>query len=568
MRQFWILVILNCILLTVSCAPSTVKTKDTVSSRKQWVKTPEEIEDSPIFKVRNIIKSNFERNYSNTHIVLDGRKIKTSDYLKSIYMKNDYFPLWFDNDGSSGNIKKIENVIDKSQDLGLEREDYNPALLSELAGKYDNFSGIDSDTDLGKLSAVDLLFSNTVLQIAEDIYFGKNDVSHIHNNEITKKEYFDFVKEVQEAILSGKLVDLPDLLEPKSVIYKSLIGHLKRYNDIKDKGGWPRVPAVQSKLVKGDRDTRILAIKERLLVTGDLKDVSGSYINDNYFDQKLFDAVRHFQRRHGLQQDGVVGRNTVQAMNIPVEKKIEILKLNLDLWRNLPRDLGDRYIIVNVPGFHLYGFEKDRIVTDMKVVVGRSDWVTPVFQDEMTYIVVNPYWNIPSSIFKDEILPELRKDPAYLQKQNISIITSWGEDAVPLDPMLIDWHQFNPDNWNIRLRQEPGPGNPLGKLKFMFPNKHNVYLHDTPMKGLFDRHDRKFSHGCIRVEKPLELADYVFNGRSSWNKNRIIDEINTGISKQVPIPEPVPIYIMYFTAWVDDDGSAMFFRDIYNMMNI
>lgn len=554
------------VLLVLSCAPAGVKPKDTVSARKQWKETPEVVEETPVFRVRNIIRSNFEKDYSNSHIVLGNTRVKTSDYLKSIYLKNDYFPLWFDNRGVSVNIELLPSLITSSYDEGLEPDDYNPELIKRLVSEYRDFDGISEDTDLKTISAVDLILSNTVLMIAGDVYYGKKDVSHIYNNGIRSEDHFDLVAHVKDTVVSGDLDVLLEPLEPKSVIYRSLIGHLQRYRDIKSKGGWPSIPSVYSKLVKGDRDPRILVIKERLLITGDLKSKYGnSYMNDDLFDQALFEAVKHFQRRHGLQEDGIVGSNTLKAMNQPIDKKIEIIKLNLDLWRRLPRDLGDRYIMVNVPGFHLYGFQKGRIALDMKVVVGRSDWNTPVFQDQMTYVVINPYWNVPSSIFRDEMLPELRKDPAYLQKQNISIITSWDDDAIPLDPMLINWSEFNPDNWQIRLRQEPGPSNPLGRLKFMFPNKHNVYLHDTPMKSLFNRLNRQFSHGCIRVERPLDLAEFVFNGRDSWNKNKIIDEINTGVSKQVPLPEPVPIYILYFTAWVDNDGSVMFFDDVYNM---
>lgn len=556
-------------MVLLSCTSKTVDTKSTVDTKKQWEETPEVVEESPVFTVRNIIKSNFDKQYSNTHIVMDGNRIKTSDFLKTLYMKNDYFPLWFDNEGVSRSIDILPTLIDQTYNEGMSPDRYNPDLIKQLIDKYKNFRGLEPDTDFKNVSAVDLIFSNAVLKIAGDIYLGKDDTGDIYVDGFRSKDHFDFVAFVRESIISGNIDELPESLRPRSVVYRSLVDHLHKYIEIKSKGGWPRIPSVYSKLVKGDKDPRVMVIKERLLITGDLKGGYGSsYMNDDYFDDRLFEAVKHFQRRHGLQEDGVVGTNTLRSMNKTVDEKIDTLKLNLDLWRKLPRDLGDRYIVVNVPGFHLYGFENNRIVMDMKVVVGRTDWITPVFQDEMTYIVVNPYWNIPSSIFRDEILPELREDPEYLKKQNISIITSWDDDAIPLDPMLINWSEFNPDNWNIRLRQEPGSGNPLGRLKFMFPNKHNVYLHDTPMKGLFNRHDRNFSHGCIRVERPLDLAEYVFNGEGSWTRNRIIEEINSGVSKQVPLPDPVPIYILYFTAWVDNDGSVMFFNDIYNIIKM
>lgn len=553
-----------------ACAPKTPTSSGKSNTREKWTETPEVVEKSPVFNVRNIIKSNFEKEYSNSYIVLDDTRIKTSTFLKSLYLKNDYFPIWFDKDGVSGSIEQVSELIKATYNEGLDPNDYNPDLIADIVKRYEDFDGIKKDSDMKSVSAVDLILSNTVLQIGNDVYYGKNDLGHIYAESIqSEDDYFDFVRHTKDHIQSRKLDKFLVTLRPKSPIYSALIEELHRYTEIKSRGGWPSIPDVRSKIELGDRDPRILVIKERLQITGDLKGRPGSsYMKNDHFDQNLYGAIKNFQRRHGLLEDGVIGSNTVRAMNVSVDKKINIIKLNLDHWRKLPRDLGDKYLVVNVPSFHLYGFENHQIILDMKVIVGRSDWNTPVFRDEMTYIVINPYWNVPSSIFKDEILPELRKDPAYLQKQNISIITSWDDDAIPLDPMLIDWNQFSPDNWQVRLRQEPGPSNPLGRLKFMFPNKHNVYLHDTPMKSLFNRLNRKFSHGCIRVEEPLDLAEFVFQGDRNWNRNRIVNEINTGVSKQVPLPKPVPIYILYFTAWVDNNGSVMFFEDVYNLTKI
>lgn len=199
----------------------------------------------------------------------------------------------------------------------------------------------------------------------------------------------------------------------------------------------------------------------------------------------------------------------------------------------------------------------------MRVIVGRLDWNTPIFSEYIEYIVINPYWNIPKTIFEDEILPELISDPSYLSKNNIKIL---GPESDSLDPLLIDWSTVDPKSWTYRLRQEPGATNPLGRLKFMFTNKHSVYLHDTPNKRLFDRENRKLSHGCIRVEKPIDLAKFVFSGDNDWNADRVQNMINSGASRTVYLKQPIPVHILYFTAWVENDGSINFRNDIYNLI--
>ena len=572
MKNYIYIVLTFAILFTISCA-TTPAPRQTVNSRgNHKAETVKRVEETPESVVRNILKSNFEKEYSNSHIVIGDTRVKTSNYLKSLYLRNDYKPLWFDKNGMHKTAFNIPDIIDGTYHQGLDPDDYNPELVKKILKDFKDFNGIEKDTDFKSVCAADLVLSNTVLKISSDIYYGGNDVSNIYKDGIEPNDSFDFVGYIKKKIDDNDLNSIVDHLTPESPIYNALLKHLEQYREIRSKGGWPSIPHVYSKLEKGNSDPRVLVIKKRLLVTGDFGggrlSENSSYMNDEYFDDTLYKAVLNFQKRHGLKEDGVIGQNTLKALNETVEKKIEILKLNLDLWRRLPRDLGDRYVIVNIPAFHLYGFQRNHNDLEMKVVVGKSDWNTPIFHDKMTYVVINPYWNVPSSIFRDEILPELKKDPNYLNKQNISIITGWQDDAIPLDPLLIDWSNFDPDKWNIRLRQNPGPDNPLGRLKFMFPNKYNVYLHDTPVKSLFNRLNRNYSHGCIRVEKPLDLAEFVFDGNNSWNRDRIIKEINTGVSKQVSLPSPVPVYVLYFTAWVENDGQVYFYEDIYHLTGL
>jgi murein L,D-transpeptidase YcbB/YkuD len=237
------------------------------------------------------------------------------------------------------------------------------------------------------------------------------------------------------------------------------------------------------------------------------------------------------------------------------------IRLNMDRWRKLPEDLGDRHIRVNIPSFELEVHEGRNIPVMMRVVVGTNDKKTPVFSSEMKYVVFSPYWNIPESIMTKETLPRILEDPDYATRQNLEVVRVSGNRAEVIDPADVDWE--NVGESDIQLRQKPGDGNSLGLVKFIFPNKHNVYLHDTPADNLFDRLTRTFSHGCVRVEKPQELAEYVLKDQPEWTPGQIQRAMHAGAEKHVALKEPIPVHILYFTAWVDDSGGLRFEKDIY-----
>jgi murein L,D-transpeptidase YcbB/YkuD len=286
------------------------------------------------------------------------------------------------------------------------------------------------------------------------------------------------------------------------------------------------------------------------------------------FDRALEAAVRGFQRRHGLAPDGRVGEATLAALNVPVAERIRQLELNLERWRWLPADLGNRYIVVNLPGYDLRVVERQRgangdgetTVMDMRTVVGRTELPTPAMSATITQIVLNPFWNIPADIAEKEMIPELAKDPAYLAKRQIKVLSrEKGRHAV--DPRKIDWES---EGWRFeyRLRQEPGPRNSLGQLKFVLANPFGIYLHDTPKRSLFRQLKRAISHGCIRVEHPHELAAYLLAG-TQWSRDAIASVVASDKRKFIDLPGPVPVYLVYFTAWVDEDGNAQFRDDVY-----
>jgi murein L,D-transpeptidase YcbB/YkuD len=268
-----------------------------------------------------------------------------------------------------------------------------------------------------------------------------------------------------------------------------------------------------------------------------------------------------FQLRNGLTADGVVGKATIEAMNIPVEDRIATIEANLERWRWLSDDLGERYIEVNIANFELQVIEKDDMVFRTEVIVGRTLRETPVFSSTMTYLVLNPDWTVPPTILNDDIIPSVINNPDYLAEKNLKILRM---DGTEVDPSTIDWINMVQAGFPYRIHQEPGPTNALGRVKFMFPNQYSVYIHDTPDQNLFGRTDRSFSSGCIRVNNPLDLAACIMKDSTAWTPEQIKNVIDQGEERTVNLAKSIPVHIVYLTAWASDDGLVYFRKDIYD----
>jgi murein L,D-transpeptidase YcbB/YkuD len=285
------------------------------------------------------------------------------------------------------------------------------------------------------------------------------------------------------------------------------------------------------------------------------------------FDTALEEAVKRFQQRHNLTPDGAVGKQTLAAMNVPVETRIDQIVINMERYRWLKRTLmGDRLVAVNIAGFEAVAGKPGKFDVTMPVIVGKTYHETPVFSDTIKYVVFNPYWNLTPSIARNETLPKLKKDSHYLKKHNMRIFKGWGPDAPELDATKIDWSKVSKKDMNrYRVRQDPGPDNALGTLKLVFPNKYNVYLHDTPAHGLFKKEQRAFSHGCIRMDRPAEMAAWVLGGEEKgWSLARVNEIIASRKRQVVVLDQPVPVYILYRTAFVNpEDHTLYFYEDIY-----
>jgi murein L,D-transpeptidase YcbB/YkuD len=346
------------------------------------------------------------------------------------------------------------------------------------------------------------------------------------------------------ALLPLLLTAPPPQAEPPHEGYRRLLEALDRYQQVEARGGWVPVPDGAA-LRPGDQGERVEALRLRLSQQADADAAAAVPANPaDLFDGPLSDAVLAFQERHGLEPDGVAGPATLRALAEPASAHVHRIELNLERWRELPEDLaggGDRYILVNIAGFQLDAVEDGRTALEMKVIVGKPYTRTPIFTGLMTRVVLNPSWYVPSSITVKEIAPRLRRDPGYLQRESFEVLPT--------------------RDGRLALRQRPGPNNALGRIKFLFPNRYNVYLHDTPARSLFSRTVRTFSHGCIRIEKPQELAEWVLG--PEWTPEDIQEALAAGRERAVEVARPIPVHIVYWTAWVDDEGVLQMRNDVY-----
>lgn len=475
--------------------------------------------------------------------------------LEAFYEARGWQPLWVADGGITRKGDALVAVLGDAHLDGLVPEQYDLAAIRPL---------LDA-RDAERLAALELRLSNAYLGLAEDLGEGLLPPEVGEAEKLAPRAPVDLVTALQRAAYSSDIDALVAGYRPESERYQRLRGALAVYRSIAAEGGWSPIPEGVS-LKEGMRDPRTPLLRERLRLWGDFTADAGDLdlsADPTLYDAPLVAGMQRMQERHGLEPDGVVGPQTLAALNVPVEHRIEQIVVNLERLRWMPDDLGRRHILVNQAAFMLDLVEDGASVRNMRVVVGKPKHRTPIFSEEMTYLVVNPYWNVPPSIARNELLPKIRQNADYLIDNNYQMLSGWGNDAAVIDPMSIDWSQVNRNSFGYRIRQNPGGGNALGRLKFMLPNRHNIYLHDTPAKSLFRRASRAYSHGCIRLHDPLGLAEAVLATNPGWSRARVEHTIASGERRVVSLADPIPVHITYITSWVDPDGTVQFRDDIY-----
>ena len=481
--------------------------------------------------------------------------------LLNFYEKRDFNTLWTTDNGLTTQAYQLICAIEEAELDGLISEDYHLFRLKTLSEDFKQALLQRQSFDPQKQADLDLMFTDAFLLFSSHLRSGRVIPNTVDSTWLIFNPVSDITLTLNSDA-SSRIESFFDGLRPANAAYYRLRNALKHYIGIQKKGGWSAVPPGPNLRI-GDAHDRVEKIRKRLLVTEDIHPPARN-VNLAEFDETLMKGVQRFQKRHGIEADGIVGIATLAAMNVPVSGRIRQIELNLERWRWIPHDLGFRYILVNIADYSLAVVENQATVLEMRVVVGKAYRRTPVFSEKMKYLVLNPFWNVPVKIAVEDKLPIIRKDPLYLTQQQIKVFENWSEGAPEVNPVIIDWYRVNSNNFPYRLRQDPGPLNALGRIKFMFPNKFAVYLHDTPQRSLFKRASRNFSSGCIRIEKPVELAEYLLQNDPQWPSQKITETIESGVTTVVRFKDPIPVHLLYWTAWVTEAGTVHFGNDIYD----
>jgi len=483
------------------------------------------------------------------------------DEVKKFYDQGGNSLAWIQNGKASPEAVSMILLFQQATFKGLNPEDYDASRWDARLAKLQPTTPKASDTDLAH---IDLALTVCAMRYISDLRVGRVNPQRFKFGLVVGPKRYDLAELLRTQVLAAS--DIPAVIakvEPDYNGYRRAEDALLTYLKMASAGDTPPIPVPQKGVRPGNSFAAMPQLVARLRQLGDLPSNADGPANLTVYDGAVVAAVKHFQRRHGLDTDGVLGKGTVTQLNVPLKTRVQQLQLTLERYRWIPPDFPEPPIIVNIPEFRLRTMRRQPAsYLTMKVVVGRAmRRQTPVFANEMRYVIFRPYWLVPLSIQRAELVPKIRRDPDYLANHGFEVVDGSG-DVVPSSTAtaaLISGLRSGA----LSIRQLPGPRNALDGVKFMFPNQYNVYMHGTPERELFARSRRDFSHGCIRVEDPVALAAWVLRDKPEWTLDRIRAAMNGDTSIQVNLDKPIPVLILYSTAVVDPDGEVRFFDDIY-----
>ena len=455
----------------------------------------------------------------------------TARLMRNFYNNRNYQYAWFTDDGPAEHTRAFWNLHEQYLDLDRDSSIFH----KQLHDRMNRLLNDDEKFSANVLAETELALTQHFFEFADYTYTGKFNPEELQWH--IPKMKIDAVK-LLDSLTKTKGENLQNW-EPVNEQYQKLKNSLAQLYKIEKSGAWQRLDLGKNKVLRAnDSATAVIAIKKNLALTGDYSNGDETAL----FNSEMEDAVKNFQRRHGLDEDGVIGPAFVKAMNVPVSRRIEQVLMNMERMRWLPQDSSRKRVIVNIPEFRLHVYDGDHEVLNMAIIVGKEATRTIIFSGSIRYVVFAPYWNVPPSIVRKEILPAMRRNSNYLSNNNMEI-TKY-EGGLPV------------------IRQRPGIDNALGRVKFLFPNSYNIYLHDTPARSLFQSTTRAFSHGCIRIQKPEEMANFLL-GDEGCTPEQVHEAMNGTEEQTITLKKKVPVYIVYFTAWVDENGLLNFRDDIY-----
>jgi L,D-transpeptidase YcbB len=471
-------------------------------------------------------------------LLVDGERLDVR-MLRGLYEPRGYHPLWTGRGDAAKRGKEVAAAIDRAAAHGL-----NPATYHRQAiGKR------MAATTPADRAALDVLASDGLMHLFVHLRVGAIPARAVGGDIAFEARPVDPQGLAEQSAAAPDLSAFVDGVAPSSPAYRGLVEALARYRAAADAGGWPPVPTKGPNVTPGMSDAVVPLVRQRLAATGELEASAEPEGDPKVYDDELAEAVKAFQARNGLPKDGTLGAATRAALAVPVGDRISQIMVNLERARWLPEDLGRRYVAVNVPAFDLRLVENGKLVLEMPVVVGRTDRPTPLLATEITEVIFNPTWTVPPTLLKKDFLPRMQRNQSFLAKRGIQVVSHRVSGGNPVG--------------RVTLRQPPGPKNPLGRVKFHMPNGFAVYLHDTNAKYLMQQPRRALSSGCVRVGNALGLADQLLLNDARWTTARRKQFLSDWTTRSLPLRDPVPIYILYQTAWADEHGQIHSRVDLY-----
>jgi L,D-transpeptidase YcbB len=549
------LVAFLCVPKFQSAAKSLEANRSSGASDAQVGKSPQTLSAGSQTSLRNIIQAGY---------LAELRWPDFSDYrnhLVKFYDSYGYSLPWVNGMQATPQAREIIALLQAADQKGLSAEDYDGSRWNARLGKLKPAAQHPAEEDAVRFDAA---MTICVMRYISDLHIGKVNPRHFaFGFEVDAKKY-DLPSFLKENVVDASRVgEVLAQVEPPHAGYQRAIQALQTYRELAQKDEWEQLPEVKKTIAPGDSYAGVPRLIRFLRLVGDLPANADVKADGTVYQGALVDAVKNFQRRHGRDADGRIGAQTLADMNVPLSRRVRQLQLTLERWRWLP--LGYLYppIIVNVPEFRVRAYDEHlKVALAMNVVVGKAyNHSTPLFIDSMQYLIFRPYWNVPYSIAKSELLPGIARDPDYLTKKGFEVVDAH-ENVVGTGTVSSDMLQQLRAG-KLLIRQKPGPKNSLGLVKFLFPNNFDVYMHDTPSTELFAKSRRDFSHGCIRLEKPAEMALWVLRENPGWDMERIRAAMNAEKSQQVNLKHQIPVLIVYGTAVVPEDGQVHFYDDIY-----